>query len=60
MYNILIFFLVKCHSGYHTTIKSPNKENQGIGQKIVDDKNMKFAKFSLLFYTPSGHLANKK
>ena len=28
MYNILIFVLVKHHSGYHTTIKSPDKQNR--------------------------------
>ena len=49
MYNILIFFLVEYHSGYHTTIKSPDKQNQGIAQKIINNKNMKFAMFSLLF-----------
>ena len=52
MYDILIFFLVEYHSGYHTTIKSPDKQNQGIAQKIIDDKNMKFAMLSMLFYTP--------
>ena len=41
-------------------MKSPNKQNQGIAQTIIDDKNMKFAMILLLFYTPSGHLANKK
>ena len=55
MCNALISFQVQYNSGYHTTLKSSDKQNLGIAQKIIGEKNMKFAILSQPFFTSTVH-----
>jgi len=55
VWNNIILFQVLYNSGYHTAIKSLDKQNLGIAQKIVGEQNMEFAVLSQLFYTRTVH-----